>query len=113
MVVFDFSQTPIYYKTVSAVYYGPAPRSYHCMQVMEGKLYIFAGDSKGTKLNDLWSFDPDTDLWTNISPNGDIPPARSHHACGGMGNVMFIYGGEDADGAYLSDLYQLDVYSMT
>ncbi|CAG9318789.1 unnamed protein product [Blepharisma stoltei] len=113
VVKFDLTKTPIIYTSLAYINLSPSARAYHTMETIEGYIYIFGGAYKDTKLNDLWKFDPETETWESLSPNGVIPSARSHHASGSQGNVMFIFGGIDSSGQYLDDLYQFDVSSST
>ncbi|CAG9320029.1 unnamed protein product [Blepharisma stoltei] len=113
VVKFDVAQDSISYASLALINVSPSARSYHTMEAIEGFLYIFGGVYKETRLNDLWKFDPETEIWESISSKGVVPPARSHHASGAQGNVMFIFGGIDISGQYLDDLYQFDVTSNT
>jgi len=60
----------------------PEPRSYHAMESIDQKIYIFGGcgyDSTlkaASRLNDLWVFDPQFLTWEKLSPEGDIPCCR-------------------------------------
>ncbi|CAG9320027.1 unnamed protein product [Blepharisma stoltei] len=108
---FSVSGFPITYDCLSELYTGPSARSHHVMQVIEGNIYIFGGDAKGSKLNDLWVFDPETEVWEILFPDGDVPTPRSHHSSGAQGNVMYIFGGIDQSGVLLNDLYQFDATS--
>lgn len=53
LVYVDLSSDPVSYKSLSNLYKGPSARSYHSMQVVQGKVYIFGGDYKRNKLNEL------------------------------------------------------------
>jgi hypothetical protein len=78
----------------------------------ENRLLLFGGRSiTGSLLADLWTFDFDTDAWTELDGGGGGgPPGRMAHSLtydGLAGNVV-LGGGIDADETLLGDtwLYQ-------
>jgi Kelch motif protein len=79
---------------------GPQGRSRPSMWLVGNSLYVFGGvTSTLTTLNDLWRFDLDTEKWTQITPNGELPPTR-HEALGGQyahDDKLTIYSGEHID----------------
>ncbi|KAG0235414.1 hypothetical protein B0O80DRAFT_495152 [Mortierella sp. GBAus27b] len=84
---------------------------------------LFAGNIAGTNAtkNDLYAYSPDNG-WRPLAPSGTIPPGRVH-AClvpAYAGRRMVMFGGignypnrTDLIGPPLTDLYILDVDSMT
>ncbi|RUP48999.1 kelch repeat protein [Jimgerdemannia flammicorona] len=45
----------------------PEPRSFHGMTASETHLYVFAGCPISGRLNDLWSFNPLSRVWTQLA----------------------------------------------
>ncbi len=46
-----------------------------------GRVIMFGGfDDFGVRLNDTWAYDPVANTWTDLSPQGTLPPARSAQA---------------------------------
>ncbi|MDF1799565.1 MAG: kelch repeat-containing protein [Planctomycetota bacterium] len=81
-------------------------------------MYVFggkSGESGGVELNDLWAFDGAT--WTLKTADGAIgsPPARSR--AGVTFNVnrnrLTVFGGIDAAGLYLNDVWEWDPMTNT
>jgi len=42
-----------------------------------GKMILFGGGDGVNDLNDTWAYDPSANTWTNLSPAGSLPSARS------------------------------------
>lgn len=57
-----------------------------------------------TWFNDVWSYDPKTNSWTQLECIGYIPAAREGHASALVGDVMYIFGGRTEEGNDLGDL---------
>ena len=68
------------------------------------RLYLFGGTDGVTWFNDVWSFDPRTNSWTQLECIGYIPSAREGHASALVGDVMYVFGGRTEDGQDLGDL---------
>ena len=72
------------------------------------KGYIFGGINAGGYLNDLWTYDPISDLWSALTP---MPAAgRSGASCFVIGDTAYIMGGATATSQSLSEFW---AYSMT
>ncbi|GLT53442.1 hypothetical protein SLA2020_267120 [Shorea laevis] len=73
---------------------GPSPRSNHVAALYDDKhLYIFGGASKSKTLNDLYSLDFETMVWSRIKIRGFHPSPRSG-SCGVLcGTKWYIAGG--------------------
>jgi hypothetical protein len=54
--------------------------------------------------NDVWSYDPRTNQWTQLDCIGFIPTPREGHAAALVGDVMYIFGGRTDEGMDLGDL---------
>ena len=64
----------------------PSGRSFHAMvyDSLSKRVILFGGadasTEEGVLLNDTWSYDPSANIWTEMKPEGPLPPARSQHA---------------------------------
>lgn len=54
--------------------------------------------------NDVWCYDPITNLWTCLDCIGYIPAPREGHASTIVDDVMYIFGGRTEEGTDLGDL---------
>lgn len=54
--------------------------------------------------NDVWSYDPRSNQWTQQECVGFIPTPREGHAAALVGDVMYIFGGRTDEGVDLGDL---------
>lgn len=83
-------------------------------------MIVFGGWGEGQRhLNDLYRFNPQTNVWTRINPTGHVPPPRSGHSCILHGDRMIIFGGWGGEAKsqmfleqYWDDCYQLDLLTM-
>lgn len=73
---------------------GPSPRSNHVAALYDDKtLFIFGGASKSKSLNDLYSLDFETMVWSRIKIRGFHPSPRAG-SCGVLcGTKWYIAGG--------------------
>jgi hypothetical protein len=72
------------------------------------RLIVFYGNCIGGYLQDTWSFDLGTRIWTNISqPSGSRPSGREVFSSGSAGTRAYIHGGYG--GSQLGDSWQLDI----
>ncbi|KAE9552342.1 hypothetical protein FO519_004467 [Halicephalobus sp. NKZ332] len=73
----------------------PTGRRSHSMWTYNDKIYVFGGyESRGnTHFNDLYSFDPLTNVWTRLLPEGHSPCPRRRHCSCLVGQKVFIFGG--------------------
>jgi len=117
----------IYYDTETNVFSQPTIRgdkvpnfSRHTACLVGSKIYVYGGfDGFGTNF-DLNIFDPYARTWTNV-PNtvvrGQVPSSRTNHAAVGVGNKMYMFGGNNnnAAGMYqvLDDLCVLNTDTLT
>ena len=63
------------------------------------------GGTNGTQwFNDVWSYDPRINTWTQLDCIGYIPAPREGHSAALVGDVMYIFGGRTEEGADLGDL---------
>jgi Galactose oxidase, central domain len=64
----------------------------------------FGGTHDQKCYNDTWVFDVSTRKWTELHCTGSIPSARCSHAAALVDDVMYVFGGRDANKHFLSDL---------
>ncbi|THU62686.1 hypothetical protein C4D60_Mb01t07720 [Musa balbisiana] len=85
----SLSWLPLHYKGT-----GPSARSNHVAALHEDKLlFVFGGQSKSRILNDLYSLDFETMIWSRIKVRGHHPSPRAG-SCGALcGTKWYITGG--------------------
>lgn len=64
----------------------------------------FGGTNGFQWFNDVWCYDPMTNLWSQLDCIGYIPSPREGHAAAIVDDVMYIFGGRTEEGADLGDL---------
>ncbi|KAL0937587.1 kelch domain-containing protein [Colletotrichum truncatum] len=82
----------------------PAARTNHSMVTFNDKMYLFGGTNGYQWFNDVWSYDPATNEWSQLDCIGYIPVPREGHAATLVDDVMYIFGGRTEEGADLGDL---------
>ncbi|KAK4555360.1 Negative regulator of mitotic exit [Recurvomyces mirabilis] len=82
----------------------PPARTNHSMISWNDKLYLFGGTDGVNWYNDVWSYSPHTNSWTQLDCIGYIPSPREGHAAALVGDVMYIFGGRTEEGNDLGDL---------
>lgn len=89
----------------------PVKRCLHdCLWTPDGRLVLYAGQTDGVAaLGDLWTLDPGGG-WTE-APTPE-PPARQLYALASAGATGWVFGGRDVKGAYLDDLWSLDLATL-
>ncbi|XP_020586561.1 acyl-CoA-binding domain-containing protein 5 [Phalaenopsis equestris] len=83
----------------------PSPRSNHVAALYDDRfLFVFGGQSKSRILNDLYSLDFETMVWSKIKIKGYHPSPRA--GCGGIlcGNRWYIVGGGSKKKRYAETL---------
>lgn len=89
---------------------GPSPgqippaRTNHTIVSFNDKLYLFGGTNGLQWFNDVWSFDPRANSWTQLDCVGFIPTPREGHAAALVNDVMYVFGGRTDEGIDLGDL---------
>lgn len=66
--------------------------------------FRFGGTNGVTWFNDVWSYDPRTNQWTELECNGFIPSPREGHAATVVGDTMYVFGGRNDEGLDLGDI---------
>ena len=82
----------------------PPARTNHTMVTWGDKLYLFGGTDGVHWFNDVWSYSPVNNAWTQLECIGYIPSPREGHAAALVGDVMYIFGGRTEEGNDLGDL---------
>jgi N-acetylneuraminic acid mutarotase len=93
----------------------PSIRSWPAISAFDDGLLSFGGlfddfsTGNFTFYNDLRKFDPETNTWTKLFPNGPIPSERmtTARSFDRRNNRFYFYGGTK----YTSDFSQVDIYS--
>lgn len=90
----------------------PVGRASACSCVLNGKAYVFSGrDASGNYLNDLWSYDPQTDSWTNL---GEAPMnPRVNATIAAYNDKLYAGLGYSALRAYRDTAYLQDWWEYT
>ncbi|PNS19570.1 hypothetical protein CAC42_7414 [Sphaceloma murrayae] len=89
----------------------PPARTNHSIITWNDRLYLFGGTDGVTWFNDVWSYDPRTNAWTQLDCIGYIPAAREGHAAALVGDVMYVFGGRTEEGNDLGDLAAFKISS--
>jgi len=102
----------------------PAKRYCPAVTTIDGKLYVWGGrdttDRSPQFYNDLWSFDPAINKWTQLAGNATHsalktqPSARYAMGHARVGKNWYMFGGfgaERGNSPQLNDLWRLDVHS--
>ncbi|KAI9769361.1 MAG: hypothetical protein M1840_004062 [Geoglossum simile] len=89
----------------------PPARTNHTVISWNDKLFLFGGTNGFQWFNDVWSYDPRSNLWTQLDCIGYIPTAREGHAAALVNDVMYIFGGRSEDGSDLGDLASFRISS--
>jgi N-acetylneuraminic acid mutarotase len=91
----------------------PSPRGNHRMVYDSdiGVVIMFGGSDGDKELADIWAYDPEANVWTELLPAGDAPSGREQHAMvydPSAGRVL-VFGGFDDTDTELNDLWDLTV----
>lgn len=82
----------------------PPARTNHTVVSWQDKLYLFGGTDGSRWFNDVWTYDPATNSWSEQDCIGYIPAPREGHAAALINDTMYIFGGRIQDGTDLGDL---------
>ena len=66
--------------------------------------FSFGGTDGIQWFNDVWTYDPRSNKWTQLDSIGHIPLPREGHAAALVEDVMYIFGGRTEEGNDLGDL---------
>ena len=82
----------------------PAPRTNHTIISYNDQMYLFGGTNGTTWFNDVWTYDPRPNVWTQLDCIGYIPAPREGHSAALCNDVMYVFGGRTEEGTDLGDL---------
>ncbi len=89
----------------------PAERSGYAMvyEGAAGRMILFGGFNATGDFNDTWAYDPATNRWTELAPEGVVPSKRGFHAMVYDPETarVIMFGGFDGD-QYLNDTWAYD-----
>jgi hypothetical protein len=80
------------------------------------RVLLFGGWSVAEIYNDTWSYDPLGNNWTQLSPAGDLPAARAHHAMAydpKMGVIVLFGGWDSLNDTELNDTWAYSLSANT
>ena len=80
--------------------------------VTSGTDYFFGGTDGTTTFDDTWAITQGAIIATQMQP-ATSPPARHDQAAVAFNNKMYIFGGEDAAGNSLNDVWAFDPVADT
>ncbi|KAH6620168.1 hypothetical protein C7974DRAFT_363547 [Boeremia exigua] len=83
---------------------SPPARTNHSVVTWQDKLYLFGGTDGVVWFNDVWTYDPRTNSWTELDCIGYIPVSREGHSAALVNDTMYIFGGRTQEGVDLGDL---------
>lgn len=83
----------------------PPARRNHAAAAFGGKLFVFGGlgSTGGQFLDDVWSYDPSANAWTEVTSQGSRPEARAFHQVISNGERIYLGGGfgTSSNGAFI------------
>ncbi|KAK1147434.1 Negative regulator of mitotic exit [Aspergillus melleus] len=82
----------------------PPARTNHTIVSFNDRLYLFGGTNGLQWFNDVWTYDPRANQWSQLDCVGFIPTPREGHAAALVNDVMYIFGGRTDEGVDLGDL---------
>ena len=83
---------------------SPPARTNHSIVSWTDRLYLFGGTDGVTWFNDVWTYEPRSNTWTELDCIGYIPVAREGHSAALVNDTMYIFGGRTQEGVDLGDL---------
>ncbi|KAJ4340118.1 Negative regulator of mitotic exit [Didymella glomerata] len=83
---------------------APPPRTNHSIVTWQDRLYLFGGTDGVTWFNDVWTYEPRSNAWTELDCIGYIPVAREGHSAALVNDTMYVFGGRTQEGVDLGDL---------
>ncbi|KAG0014408.1 hypothetical protein BGZ81_000473 [Podila clonocystis] len=96
---------------------APTDRSAHTATIVRsnGLLVIIGGVSGGTlsSMSDIQVYDTAMNTWSAQTATGATPPSRKNHVAADINGQIYVHGGTDLSGNYLSDVAILDTSSWS
>eukprot|EP01133_Synstelium_polycarpum_P008039 gene8039-9443_t len=85
---------------------GPIPPTF--ASTLIGKtIYIFGGGDGNKALNDMYSLDTETFVWTHVKTTGSVPRGRGYHSSILLNGKIGLLGGSDGE-LFFSDFHLFD-----
>ncbi|KAG1744290.1 kinase-like domain-containing protein [Suillus lakei] len=82
----------------------PTHRTGHACITYQDRIIVFGGTDGHYLYNDTWSFDTNTNTWSELQCIGSIPSPREGHAAAVVDDIIYIFGGRGVDGKDIGDL---------
>ncbi|KAG0035138.1 Negative regulator of mitotic exit [Podila clonocystis] len=82
----------------------PPARAGHSAAAYDGKVYIFGGADDKYYYNDIWCYDPKTNIWEAVPAYGVLPTSRQGHSVAVLDDTMYIFGGMNHEDQLLGEL---------
>jgi len=80
---------------------APQARFGHNAVVLDGGLVIFGGQGSATTFfNDVWKYDPTSETWSEMNPDGGVPVARYGAGATVINTKMIVTHGFSAQGRF-------------
>eukprot|EP00961_Rhodomonas_salina_P220801 2985372-Rhodomonas_salina.1 len=82
---------------------------------VDGILFIVGGTNTASGKIDAFRYDPEEDEWADLSGQmvGHVPPAVSRHQIVAFEDGLYLFGGVDFSGNFLSGLFLLNTTTLT
>lgn len=89
---------------------GPGARSSHAIAIVGRKLYAFGGEftPRVPVDNKLYVFDLEEQSWSVNEATGDCPPPRVGVTMVALNDIIYVFGGRDAEHKELNEFYSFD-----
>jgi len=114
--LWSFNTSSLTWQNLTGIVTGtlPSKRTGPAMITANGKIYIYGGvQNYGLFLSDFYSFDPLTNVITQINPVGPVPGSRSITNIAKHNNFIYITNGccdtNSETGGYYQDMWRYDI----
>jgi N-acetylneuraminic acid mutarotase len=96
---------------------SPSPRVFQAMvyDARGRRVILFGGVVGMGELNDTWAYDPAANVWTELHPSGELPPARKGHTLifDPVSGRVILSGGWSSEIERLNDTWAYDPAANT
>lgn len=80
-------------------------RKFHSISQDQNYLYLYGGESKTLKYDDLYQLDIENQAWYLMEKTKIRPPPLSKHSSSVRCNNLYIFGGQNEENAFNSSMY--------
>lgn len=89
---------------------GPGARSSHSIAIVGQNVYAFGGEftPRIPVDNKLYIFNLKDQTWSTADASGDIPPPRVGVTMAPVNDIIYVFGGRDAEHKELNELYSFN-----